>query len=124
MTTRRKRLLRYLGIPLAVLAILALAAWIELARIDAAAEQFAETGKAALALLGCCGSAAEKLDVDAFLESYALDYTNDREGDWTEQLRSSRDGVKVYEWSDTSPRPFTRSDVAERLTRFFTTDGQ
>src|SRR5215472_6273241 len=107
MTKRRKRLLRYVGIPLAVLAVLAIAGWIEMLRIDAEAERFAETGKAALTLLGCCGSAAEKLDTAAFLESYAPDYASECEGDWAEQLRSSRDGVKVYEWSEVSPRPFT-----------------
>jgi hypothetical protein len=119
MTKKRKRRLVGCAMPLALFAVVAVGAWIEVRSIDATAETFADTGKAALALLGGCGTAAGQLDAEAFADAYADDYANDREGDWVERLRSERDGVRVYEWSEERPRAFTRADVAERLVRYF-----
>jgi hypothetical protein len=119
MTKNRKRRLLYLGIPLLLVGGGALWAEIEVGRIDAASEAFAETGKASIDLLSLYQAAVGRLDVEGVVACYDPDYANDREGYWTERLLSDRDGVRVYEWGQEGERPFTRADVADQLARYF-----
>jgi hypothetical protein len=118
MTKKRKRRLKYLAIFLGALTALGIGVKLYVNHIDAEAEKFAETGKAAIALLGDFQAGAGKLDLNQVLACYDPDYANDREGYWLERLQSDRDGVRVYEWYLDAERPFTRADVAAQLSQF------
>src|SRR5262249_13088361 len=59
------------------------------------------------------------LDLDKVLACYAADYANDRDGFWTERLKSDRDGVRVHEWRLEEERPFSRADIKKQLNRYF-----
>ncbi|HZY89028.1 MAG TPA: VCBS repeat-containing protein [Gemmataceae bacterium] len=119
MTARRKRRLLYLSVPVLLLAAAAVWAKVQMDAIDAEAARLADTGKAALALLGEYQAGVSALDVDRVLACYAPDYASDSEGNWSERLVSDRDGIQVYEWHQESPRPFMRADVAGQLAAFF-----
>ena len=111
---RWRRWRKYLTVTGLIVVGLAVAAEVQMYRIDRAAERFAETGKALLALLGEYGTAVGKRDVAAAIETFAPDYASDTEGDWVETLRADRDGVRVYDWHQDNIRPFTRDDVARQ----------
>jgi hypothetical protein len=121
MTARRKRRLLYLSVPVLLLAAAAVWAKVQMDAIDAEATRLAESGKAALALLGDYQAGVGALDVDRVLACYAPDYAAGSGGDWAERLVSDRDGIQVYEWHLENPRPFTRADVAGQLAAYFKT---
>jgi hypothetical protein len=119
MTKKRKRRLVYLAVFLGVLAAVSLGVKVEVDHIDAEAEKFAETGKAAIALLSDYQAAVASLDLDRVLACYDPAYANEREAYWVERLQSDRDGVRVYEWHLEGERPFTQADVAAQLAHYF-----
>jgi hypothetical protein len=119
MAKKRRRWLRYLIVPVLLLVTVAVAFEVEAGRIDAQAEAFAGTGKAIIDLLGRYQAAAGKLDLEGVLACYDPDYASDEEGYWVEELRSDRDGVRIYDWRLDGRRPFARTDVGEQLARYF-----
>jgi hypothetical protein len=119
MTKKRKRRLVYLAFALALICAMGVWAKSWVYHVDAEAEEFADTGKAAIGLLGQYQEAVGKLELDKILACYDAGYANEQEGYWAERQRSDRDGVRVYDWYLDQERPFTRLDVAEQLARFF-----
>ena len=97
---------RIMGFFLVVALVAGVWAKVEMDRIDREAERFADTGKETIALLGEYQTALAKLDVHRALDCFDPEYANDREGFWTEQLQSDRDGVRIYEWSLAEEKPF------------------
>ncbi|MDA1280754.1 MAG: VCBS repeat-containing protein, partial [Chloroflexi bacterium] len=82
------------------------------------ASYVAETGDSLVNFLKAFGKAFQQLDVDALLELHDDDYFNEEEGVWTEQLRSSHDGVRVYAWRIDNPQAFHKADIRSQAEPF------
>src|SRR5262249_17508200 len=98
MTWKRKRRLYFLLVALVLLGLGVLAAKLKMDAIDAEAQEFAETGKAAIALFGEYQEAIAQLDLARLLACYDPAYASPDGGEWRERLASDRDGIQVYEW--------------------------
>ena len=121
MTLKRKRILYFLLLILLVLGPGALAAKLKMDAIDAQAQEFAETGKAAIALFGEYQEAIAQLDLSRLLTCYDPAYASPDGGEWRERLASDRDGIRVYEWYVENPRPFSRDDVCRGVAAYLQT---
>lgn len=120
MSKRQKRAIVYCS-PLAAIAVMLIWGKIYVGRVEADARLLAETGQSAIRLLGEYKSGIENLSVGGVLACYDDNYASDSDGMWVEQLRSEKDGVRVYEWALDSVRPFNKGDVAEQITRYLGT---
>jgi hypothetical protein len=119
MSKRKKRLI-YLLTPFAVILLLALWGKIYTDRVEASAKLLAETGQAAIKLLGEYRAGVEKLDVAQVLACYDEKYASENEGYWAEEEdpKASRDGVRVFRWKLTDEKAFSKSDVVEQVSRY------
>src|SRR5215467_9855729 len=120
MSKRQKRIIVYCS-PLVIIAIILIWGKIYVGRVQANAHLLAETGQSAIKMLGEYKGGIEKLDADGVLVCYDDNYASDSDGMWVEQLRSEKDGVRVYEWALDSVRPFNKGDVAEQISRYLGT---
>src|SRR5262249_3240577 len=120
MSKRQKRAIVYCS-PLAAIAVMLIWGKIYVGRVEADARLLAETGQSAIRLLGEYKSGIENLSVGGGLACYDDNYASDSDGMGVEQLRSEKDGVRVYEWALDSVRPFNKGDVAEQITRYLGT---
>ena len=121
MSKKRRRVIFY-AFPLIV--ILALVIWLklEINRVEASALLLAQTGQAAIKMLNEYRAGVDQFivskDESKILECYANNYLSDKEGQWTEKLKSDRDGVRVYEWEVDDPQALHRTEVAQRVARY------
>ncbi|HZG51783.1 MAG TPA: VCBS repeat-containing protein [Pyrinomonadaceae bacterium] len=123
MSKRQKRFVFYSS-PLVMLLVVVLVGRVKLNEIEASAQQLAQMGQAAQKVLGEYRAGVEKGDVSKVLACYDDKYASDREGFWTEQLQSERDGVRVYEWKLADAKPFGKREVGEQVSRYVQTLGK
>src|SRR5215467_5592580 len=117
MSKRQKRIIVYCS-PLVIIAIILIWGKVYMGRVQANAHLLAETGQSAIKMLGEYKGGIEKLDVGGVMSCYDDNYSSDSDGMWVEQLRSEKDGVRVYEWGLDEARPFNKSDVTQQISRY------
>jgi hypothetical protein len=98
-------------------AALGAAGKVYLDRVEAGALRLASTGTSLNAFLKAYVDGLKARDVPALLRLYDEHYADGRDGPWEEQLRSERDGVRVYEWKAKVTGRFTRDDLREQAQR-------
>src|ERR671938_438201 len=116
--SKRQRRLIYYSSPVVVLFVILLAVRVKLNAIEANAQTLAQMGQAAQKVLGEYREGVERADASKVLSCYDNAYASEREGFWTEELQSERDGVRVYEWKQAGVRPFGKRDVGEQVGRY------
>src|ERR687886_1309145 len=116
MSKRQKRLVYYSS-PLLALFVLFLAARAKLNAVEANAQTLARMGQAAQKVLGEYREGVERGDAARVLSCYDDAYASEREGFWTEELQSERDGVRVYDWKQAGVKPFGKREVGEQVGR-------
>ena len=117
MSKKQKRMIYYFS-PLIVIGVILVWGKLYIDRVEANAHLLAETGQAAIKLLGEYKSGVEKLDVSKVVACYDENYLSEYEGFWVEQFKSERDGVRVYGWAYDEVRPFSKADVTEQVSRY------
>ncbi len=111
---RSRKLIFYCS-PLAI--ALALTAWggFQVQRLESGATELATSGTAAIKLLKEAAAGLQDNDLDRLMAVYAADYSNPYQAPWSEQLRSDRDGIRVYDWLRGEPRDYDRDAMAAEL---------
>src|SRR3989440_141914 len=117
MSKRQKRFVYYSS-PLVVLLVVFLAIRMKLNAVEANAQMLAQMGQAAQKVLGEYREGVEKADAAKVLSCYDNAYASEREGFWSEELQSERDGVRVYEWKQRDVKPFAKRDEGEQVGRY------
>ena len=121
MSKKRRRIIFYASL---LIVILGLVVWLklEINRVEASALLLAQTGQGAIKMLNEYRASVDQFvtskDASKILECYAANYFSDKEGQWTEQLKSDRDGVRVYEWEVNDPQALHRTEVTQRVARY------
>ncbi|MCP4660213.1 MAG: VCBS repeat-containing protein, partial [bacterium] len=64
------------------------------------------------------GSGFKELNAEHSMAAYDDGYESPSEGSWQVELRTERDGIRVYEWQSVDARPFRKADVRDRLASF------
>lgn len=123
MSKRNRRIIFYSS-PLFIVLILIFVGRAKLNAIEASAQQLAQMGQAAQKVLGEYRTGVEKGDAAKVLTCFDDAYANEREGFWTEQLQSERDGVRVYDWKLSDVKPFSKGDIGEQVKRYLSTLGK
>src|SRR5436305_67723 len=113
MSKRQKRFVYYSS-PLVVLLVLFLAVRMKLNAVEANAQMLAQMGQAAQKVLGEYREGVERADASKVLSCFDDAYASEREGLWSEELQSERDGVRVYEWKQSDMKPFAKRDDGEQ----------
>src|SRR5256714_1580439 len=123
MSKRQKRFVYYSS-PLVVLLVVFLAVRMKLNAVEANAQMLAQMGQAAQKVLGEYREGVERGDAARVLSCYDDAYASEREGFWSEELQSERDGVRVYEWKQTDVKPFAKRDEGEQVGRYLSGMGR
>jgi hypothetical protein len=98
--------------------------WIKVVinRIEASAQLLAQTGQSAIKFLNEYRDGVDEFvtkgDASKIIACYDDNYASYNEGNWSEKLKSERDGVRVYEWEVEDARPFSKADVTTQVTRY------
>src|ERR1044072_5188854 len=120
MSRKQKRTVFYLS-PVVVVIVLAITVKIELDRLEDNAQELAQMGQAAQKVLGDYREGLEKFDVPKILASVDDGFMSEKDGFWTEELQSERDGVRVFEWKLADTKQFNKGDVGEQVSRYLKT---
>lgn len=118
--SKRKRAVFYTS-PVVILILVVIVAKVKLNQIEENAQQLAQMGQAAQTVLGEYREGLEKFDVPKILTSFDDAFISPRDGYWTEELQSERDGVRVYEWKLADARQFSKQDVGDQVSRYLHT---
>ena len=113
---KRKKLILYSS-PLVVLMAMLVLGKIQIDRFQHGAELLASTGTSAIQLLKEYGEGIREGDVDRILACYDDAYDSPNQGSWREELRSERDGIRVYDWRSDGPRRFRKAEGFLRAPR-------
>lgn len=116
--SKRQRRVIYYSSPLVVLFVVFLVVKMKLNNIETSAQMLAQMGQSAQKVLGEYREGVEQGDAAKVLSCYDDAYASEREGFWTEELQSERDGVRVYEWKQADVKPFAKRDVGEQVGRY------
>ena len=116
MPKRPKTLILYSS-PVVLIGAVALFAMVEAGRLQSDAERLATTGQAAIQVLKEVAASLYDSDLDRALASYSEHYEDPEGGFWSEQLRSDRDGVRVYDWQVEDAQSFGKAEMREQLSR-------
>src|SRR5579883_1337176 len=100
-----------------LLAALAIACKVYLARVEANALRLASTGASLNTFLKGYVDALKTADTRGLLSLYVEDYADDRDGSWDEDLQSNRDGVAVYAWRSQRSGTFNLTKVRNQSER-------
>ncbi len=117
MSKKHRQLFVYTSPIVGLVIVLLMVAKFQVDRLQSGAEQLAGTGRAAIQLFKEFATGIHDLDSERILATYAEDYESPSEGSWSEELRSDRDGIRVYDWRSEDPRPHRKPDVAAKLDR-------
>jgi hypothetical protein len=117
MSKKQRRAIFYSS-PLVVLLVVFLAVRMKLNAVEANAQMLAQMGQAAQKVLGDYRAGVEAGDASKVLACYDDAYASEREGFWSEELQSERDGVRVYEWKQQDSKPFAKRDEGEQVERY------
>jgi len=112
--SKRQRRFIYYSSPLVVLFVVFLAVRMKLNAVEANAQMLAQMGQAAQKVLGEYREGVERADASKVLSCFDDAYASEREGLWSEELQSERDGVRVYEWKQSDMKPFAKRDEGEQ----------
>jgi hypothetical protein len=115
MASKYRKTLLY-GAPLAALLVLAGVLYVN--RLQADARLLAQVGREHQQLLERYKKAIEQREIEQISACYDDLYASTNGGFWEEELRSERDGVRVYHWGLKETRPFARADVIEQVKRY------
>src|SRR5437588_4206092 len=116
--SKRQRRFVYYSSPLVVLLVVFLAVRVKLNAVEANAQMLAQMGQAAQKVLGEYREGVERADASKVLSCFDDAYVSEREGLWSEELQSERDGVRVYEWKQSDMKPFAKRDEGEQVGRY------
>ena len=117
MSKKQRRAIFYSS-PLVVLLVVFLLIRMKLNAVEANAQMLAQMGQAAQKVLGDYRAGVEAGDASKVLATYDDAYASEREGFWSEELQSERDGVRVYEWKQQDSKPFAKRDEGEQVERY------
>jgi hypothetical protein len=121
MSKKQRRVIFYSS-PLVVIFGLLIWAKVLVNGVEANAQLLAQTGQSAIKLLNEYQTGVNefvaKKDASKIIDCYDDGYLGYNEGNWTEVLKSDRDGVRVYEWEVENPRTFSKKDVATQVTHY------
>src|SRR5438045_6833334 len=91
MSKKRRRII-FIALPLIVILVLGIWLKLEVNRVEASALLLAQTGQAAIKMLNDYRAGVNQFvtnkDANKILECYAANYLSDKEGQWTEKLKS------------------------------------
>jgi len=110
MSKKQRKILLYLS-PITVLVVLFFLAQSKMAQVEADALRLAETGRDAIALLKEHAAGLQEGNLDRVLDCYTADFLDPAAGDWTEALRSDRDGIRIYDWQPQDADPGDRETL-------------
>ena len=117
MSKKQRKIILYLS-PLVLLLALFLAARVKIGQIEADAVRLAQTGRDSMNLMKEHVGGLAAGDLDRLLDCYTPDFRDVGAVAWREELRSERDGVKVYDW-----RPTDAPLAGLRFAMFLDPDG-
>ncbi|OLE53195.1 MAG: hypothetical protein AUG51_14475 [Acidobacteria bacterium 13_1_20CM_3_53_8] len=120
MSKRKKRAVFYVS-PLIILLVVFILVKMKVNNLEENAQQLAQMGQAAQKVLGAYREGIEKFDAARVLTVFNNQFASERDGFWTEELQSERDGVRVYQWRLDQVKPFTKADVGEQVSRYLRT---
>lgn len=123
MSKRQKRAVFYSS-PLIILLAVFILAKMKLNHLEENAQQLAQMGQAAQKVLGNYREGLEASDTNKVLASFDNSFMSERDGFWTEELQSERDGVRVYQWRLSEMKTFGKQDVGEQVSRYLRTIGK
>lgn len=83
-------------------------------KLERDAKAWAETGTAAIQLMKEVAAGLESGDLDRVMASYSEAYTAEDQGPWRRTLRSDRDGIQIYDWSEDGGRRLQKADVRQQ----------
>ncbi|MEE8526206.1 MAG: VCBS repeat-containing protein, partial [Thermoanaerobaculia bacterium] len=115
MSKKHRQMIVYTSPVFGLVALVLVIAKIQVDRLQSGAEQLAATGRAAIQLSKEVAEGIRELDLERVLDCYAEGYDSPKEGSWSEELRSDRDGIRVYDWRSRNPRRYRKADVAAKL---------
>src|ERR1700754_893526 len=84
----------------------------------------AQMGQAAQKVLGDYRAGIEASDASKVLACYDDSYASERDGFWTEEMQSERDGERVYEWGQQGAKAFAKRDEGDQVSRYLRTLGK
>ena len=120
MSKRQKRAVFYSS-PLIILIVVFVLVKMKVNNLEENAQRLAQMGQAAQKVLGNYRDGVEKFDTAIVLNSFDDKFASERDGFWTEEMQSERDGVRVYQWRLDEAKPFTKADVGEQVSRYLRT---